>query len=152
MSDKSSADALSKLFKDCQKKSAEILKLSVQILEEIQDVKSNIYSSLKAEYSYIPTKKIQQCMVKSVDRLINDAESFLKDKDSLEILDDLEDNYPEYAETYPFVVGIWSGDIYDQCEIKGFYAFKKELDDMFTILNDEKLFLNFLRKNYLDTY
>lgn len=139
-------------FKECQKKSAEILKLSVEILEEIQNTKSDIYSSVKVEYSYIPIKKIQQCMVKSVDRLIHDAECFLKDKDSFEILDELQENYPEYSETYPFVAGIWSGDIYDQSQINGFYAFKKELNESFKILNEEKLFLDFLRKNYLDTY
>lgn len=143
---------LQHIFKECQQISSDLIKLSIQILEEIKDTRSYIYTSLVKEYSYIPIKKIQHYMMVSVDRLIHDAETFLKERESEQILDDLEDNYPEYSEAYPFVSGVWSGDIFDRSEIKGFETLKKELTNSFAILKDESLFIDFLRKNYLDTY
>jgi hypothetical protein len=78
-------------------------------------------------------------------------------EDSEKVLDEIigftnilpEGRVPDYLEKYPFMVGVWTGDVYGDGGTEGLSRLIEDLEKTSKYLETDEVFFNFVRKKYL---
>lgn len=140
-----------KLLKKCLDISFETIKIASTVLKDISNKHSDFHKEMIKLYPYIPYEQMKKISYKCFNNIEENAEKTYKEKEFATYIAEIEDyDLDELVTDFPFLVSVWSGDVYGESEAEGLTILLSELKKNHEILSDQKKFIDFMRQKYLD--
>jgi hypothetical protein len=119
---------LSKHLSKSRKLSKQIIDYAIPIMKNIDNKDEDFLEDLNEKFPNVPTQKLFAIMKRTILELVRDPECLLKEVEEFSdilIKKGTEDIYA-YVNKSPFLVGVWSGDVYDKDGIASLIDLNKD--------------------------
>jgi len=135
----------------CRKLSRKIIKNSIDIIKKIDKEDEELVEDILEEFPFLTKPNIFSKLKKAILDITKEPERVLKEIDGFSntLLREGEENIYTHERMYPFLLRVWSGDIYDKTQNDGLKELIKDLNKNFEYVESEENFIDFVRKNYL---
>ena len=121
-------------------------------MNEMNSDKDYLVEDVQEEYMAKGLSRIdiEEKFKQAIFDVVEDSERILLEIDDFSIyLSKGEDELYKNESKYPFLLRIWSGDVYDQEHVEGLTHLTQDLKATYQNVASEDSFVEFVKKNYL---